>query len=720
MNNFWNVYASNGNFELLALLAQAALKTTLLLCFVSVFCLFFRRFTAAARHLLWTSILCASLLLPFLSFAEVLELPILPEQTSLETEIVSNNSIESDSYSEISGVVTSGELTNSLETSSAGQKKIEIQSPFEFSENVSLIPEKSKTEIKTPIMTQTFLTQASKAALAVWIAGMLLFLMRLLIGFAATNSLVRRASPFKETEINEVFSDLLSELKLKSRARLLASENSLMPMVCGIFRPVILLPNEAKSWSSERIRMVLLHELAHVARHDCLTQLPAQLACIFYWFNPLVWAVERRVRVEREQASDDYVLSIGTKPSEYAYHLLEIARSMQQRSIFEWSQTTNSVAMARRSQLEGRLRAILNRESKSRGALSRAKAAILVASLCVLFVSLTIVKPTAIGAQKPSALNTIFNNKKDTTDVSPLDSFLSLGEKRKNDSVIARSEIKETTRKQNVTDSSEDNEYLQADNPQTKNSGEQIADSSTETNLMQNVSETLREKIVANDVVSAPTNTPSSGSESNPFVNAAYRQEQRQTPVQTESADFIEEMASVGYTNLTIDDLVRLKQSDVSAEYVRNLRSLGFSNLTVKELSAMSIHGVTPTYIQAIRAAGYVDLSAKEITAFRIHDISPQFIKSLRDAGFGNLNAKQIKDFAVPQVTPNFISGIRSAGFSNLSPKELVNLRVYDITPEFIRQARSRLGGELNLKQIIILKTTGVLEDDKAKDKDND
>jgi beta-lactamase regulating signal transducer with metallopeptidase domain len=63
------------------------------------------------------------------------------------------------------------------------------------------------------------------------------------------------------------------------------------------------------------------------------------MACAFYWFNPLIWYAAGRLRVEREQACDDYVLRIGTKPSDYADHLLDIARSMQERSIFKWSQT---------------------------------------------------------------------------------------------------------------------------------------------------------------------------------------------------------------------------------------------------------------------------------------------------------------------------------------------------------------------------------------------
>ena len=102
-----------------------------------------------------------------------------------------------------------------------------------------------------------------------------------------------------------------------------------MPMAWGILRPSVLMPADADTWPDERLRIVLLHELAHVKRRDCLTHLFAQLACAAYWFNPLAWMAVRRLRAERERACDDLVLAAGTRGSDYANQLLEIARVMQ-------------------------------------------------------------------------------------------------------------------------------------------------------------------------------------------------------------------------------------------------------------------------------------------------------------------------------------------------------------------------------------------------------
>ena len=119
---------------------------------------------------------------------------------------------------------------------------------------------------------------------------------------------------------------LSRELGVRRPVRLLQASGPAMPMTWGIRRPVILLPADAGEWPAERRRDVLLHELAHVKRHDFLVQLIARVACAIYWFHPLVWLAAARLRVERERACDDQVLRAGATPSVYATHLLDIAR----------------------------------------------------------------------------------------------------------------------------------------------------------------------------------------------------------------------------------------------------------------------------------------------------------------------------------------------------------------------------------------------------------
>jgi hypothetical protein len=208
-----------------------------------------------------------------------------------------------------------------------------------------------------------------------WAAGALLVLARLLIGMVRLRLLARRARPVWEPEWLSVLEESSHRLALAVPLRLLESREVVLPMTWGLRRPVVLLPADAGSWPPERRRVVLLHELAHVKRRDCLTQILAQAACALHWFNPLAWAAARRCALERERACDDRVLELGTRASEYAGHLLDMARLLHWRQ--GWALA--SVAMARRSQFEGRLMAVLDpglRRAPSRRAAGWAGAAL--------------------------------------------------------------------------------------------------------------------------------------------------------------------------------------------------------------------------------------------------------------------------------------------------------------------------------------------------------
>jgi len=712
MSYIWNIITSYSSFELLTLLALAATKATLLLAFAALLCFAFRRFSAATRHLVWASALCASLLLPFLSFIKMWDAPILPARMLVLDAPGSKHLHGKVEAYEMPETPAASDLSRSLAASESMQKVSALRTNADLTVELPPTPDTPASPAPPQPTATSILPRMLNFALAVWVVGMLLVLFKLLAGFIATNLLTRRADEVEDPSLNGLFSSLLIEVNLKSKVRLLRSERTSMPIVYGILRPAVLLPAEAEAWSEERRRMVLLHELTHITRRDCLTQMMAQMACAFYWFNPFIWFAARRLRVEREQACDDYVLSIGTKPSDYANHLLDIARSTQARSIFDWSQTT-SVAMARRSQLEGRLLAILSKENK-RGAVSRAVLTSLVALTFVLLLSLAAIRPTVIHAQNPQGSDTASSVGKDEMERAAPDSFVAGGSGRRDETTVQDAGASEAGAKQEAA-------VVAVRSPLelilTKEHIEQEAGLRIKEQLERNVEQKVAEVVAAQHptVAQLPEAKPVADREATPFIKAGYAQDRSVQP-QAKQGDFIDEMASVGYTNLSVDELIRLKTSGVTADYVRSLRSLGLANLALRELASLSIHGATPAYIQTIRATGYNDLSAKELTTFRIHGITPEYIKTLREAGYGNLSAKQLIEFSVHQVTPAFISGIRAAGYSNLQPKELVSLRVYNVTPEFIRKARGRLG-ELTIKQIISLKNMGILDEDKGKDK---
>jgi beta-lactamase regulating signal transducer with metallopeptidase domain len=104
--------------------------------------------------------------------------------------------------------------------------------------------------------------------------------------------------------------------------------NSMSPAVCGLFRPAILIPQTlAENFSDEQLRAVLLHELIHLRRRDVWLNFLQAWLQIFYWWHPLVWLANARIRHVREEAVDDAVmLALRDGAEAYAPTLLEVAK----------------------------------------------------------------------------------------------------------------------------------------------------------------------------------------------------------------------------------------------------------------------------------------------------------------------------------------------------------------------------------------------------------
>ena len=232
-----------------------------------------------------------------------------------------------------------------------------------------------------------------RLVLGLWLLGAAMLLTRTGLGFLATRRLRRRAAPPVDPEWARLAGELTGQLGLTRPVRVLSSSRAAMPMTWGWWRPVVLVPATG-DWSTARKRVVLLHELSHVGRHDCVWQFVANLAVSVYWFNPLVWLAVRAQRVERERACDDAVLQAGTRASSYADHLIEIARGHREP---RWSGIA-AVAMARRSQLEGRLLSIL--APRRRPPISRGLAVAVTTAMTVAIVSLAAVTPSVRAASR--------------------------------------------------------------------------------------------------------------------------------------------------------------------------------------------------------------------------------------------------------------------------------------------------------------------------------
>lgn len=192
--------------------------------------------------------------------------------------------------------------------------------------------------------------------LLLWAVGCLGGLASLAVGHLRFRALVRRAQPIDDPLWIRDLEAVGSRLGLRRDVRLLASEAAGTPMTGGLRRPVILLPGSWATWEPEQRTVVLTHEAVHVRRRDALRQLLGGIVLSLYWFHPLSWVASRLAAASREEACDERVLELGSRPSEYARHLMSLAAGTTSARL-----PVAALSMARQppSRMERRIMAIL-------------------------------------------------------------------------------------------------------------------------------------------------------------------------------------------------------------------------------------------------------------------------------------------------------------------------------------------------------------------------
>lgn len=244
--------------------------------------------SAQAQHLIWLSVLLTMLALPaWLGLGLRLSLPVLAPSPS---------------------ATTSNELA--------------VLSPLPpLPEERNAHTQKTNPPVVTTLEAQpsTIVTTWTwpRLAFAVYLLGLAIMLARLLSGAWQAHQLARNAQPCAT-----VGTDMWESTACAS------------PVTVGWLRPRIVLPaNETErwqSWSAQKLDAVLIHERAHIQRHDPLIRMLALVNRAVFWFHPLAWWLARKLSDLAETACDAAVLQRGHAQADYAEYLIELARAVQQ------------------------------------------------------------------------------------------------------------------------------------------------------------------------------------------------------------------------------------------------------------------------------------------------------------------------------------------------------------------------------------------------------
>jgi beta-lactamase regulating signal transducer with metallopeptidase domain/outer membrane protein assembly factor BamB len=188
------------------------------------------------------------------------------------------------------------------------------------------VPEHRQHRIESQSLSWADLAWLAPWISAIYVCGVVLFLMRLGMGLWGGHRLRSITKPLSDSAVTQYIREQANRLGLRIIPLVGYCENVAVPTVIGVLRPMILLPaSVVTGLSPQELAAVLSHELAHIRRYDLWMNLMQRMIESLLFFHPVVWFISRRVSVEREICCDDLVVRVGHTPMNYAGALLRMA-----------------------------------------------------------------------------------------------------------------------------------------------------------------------------------------------------------------------------------------------------------------------------------------------------------------------------------------------------------------------------------------------------------
>jgi beta-lactamase regulating signal transducer with metallopeptidase domain len=162
-----------------------------------------------------------------------------------------------------------------------------------------------------------------------WGAVALLLIVRwLLLRTRTVSAALRSPAPASAREVAAVH-EARAAMRVGVAVDAIRSPICEAPAVLRVIRPVIVLPAQGcDDLTDDELRSLVLHECAHVARHDNLASMLQALATSLLWFHPLVWSASHALTIAREEACDEAVADAMHGSDAYVSALSKVCRTL--------------------------------------------------------------------------------------------------------------------------------------------------------------------------------------------------------------------------------------------------------------------------------------------------------------------------------------------------------------------------------------------------------
>lgn len=223
--------------------------------------------------------------------------------------------------------------------------------------------------------------------LLLWLSGASWQLLKLIRGSRHLLRLSRRSTRISDVRLDAMAREAAREMELRTSVSLKSSSDIQMPVSLGLFKPVIILPRALpERFSDEELKMILIHELAHIKRFDFLANLVQSTLGIIFYFHPAFHLLKANLAKERESICDDWVIYMTGKRCAYARCLMNIGEGLTRPAL-------GAAILGRGGSLKRRVKMLLDESRILRVRMSCSAMAILVSIVCVLIPFAAMIQP---------------------------------------------------------------------------------------------------------------------------------------------------------------------------------------------------------------------------------------------------------------------------------------------------------------------------------------
>ena len=468
-------------------------------------------------------------------------------------------------------------------------------------------------EQPSPEVGQSFEVDPGYAPLAILTIAILLMVrqaIRLTRSFRRLRALkVSGVTPARALKVS--FDEWVMSCGVKRRARLLLSDDITSPIAVGFVNPAVLIPRSAvERLSQNDLDHVLLHELAHLARRDDWTNLLARVASGILALHPVAAWVLRRIDEEREIACDDWVVSMTGAAKPYA---VSLSRYVE----FRIAQSREALATGvggRHSHLVHRIERLLRTTtvfdcttSVSRVVLTSTALIFLVAASTQAPAWIAFAQEEFLPLPPPPAPAAAVEPPHPPAAPEIPEAHIPPAHAMVPDIVI-HAESRPTF-------------VPPAAIPRSPEPPVEVA---------------MAAPPVAMQAVTPPPAPPTP-----PARAIAAPPPPPPVAHHNRGGSFLKSLVDAGYSDLSVEDVIELKQHGVTASYLSEMNSAGWGRLPTRQIIELRNHGITPAYVRALKEAGYGSASLREVIEARNHGVRPEHLREAKKLG-SPLSLRQI------------------------------------------------------------------------------